>query len=156
MSWRSVMGAASRLALVMSVAISGVSFTIDDAEARRGGKVRTIKERMSDQDSPASKRKPDGDHDARGADDHGGTYVPGVRVRSHEAARGAETATDADATSARRRPPARAMSVRPLQDLDVPGCPTGMICTVCLAGCQSDVGGIVNAQPKTPLPERRY
>jgi hypothetical protein len=27
-----------------------------------------------------------------------------------------------------------------------------MICTVCLAGCDSDVGSIVDAQVKTPIP----
>lgn len=155
MSWPSVLRAASRLALAMSVAIAGAAFGFDDAEAR-GGRVRTIKDRAWDQDGPARRQTSREEHGAQGADDPSSMPVPGVRVRSREAARGKEMASDADDPSAPRRPRARALSVRPLQDIDVPGCPTGMICTVCLAGCRGEAGGIVDAQPKTPLPERRH
>lgn len=160
MSWRLVLSTAVRVSLVISVALSGMTFSVSDAEARRGGKVRTSKDQSSSQDSTTTKRKSDDEnhHGEQGADSSGGasggTYVP--RVRSREAARGAETASDAeDPTSPKALPRNRVQTVRPVEDLDVPGCPTGMICTVCLAGCQGDIGSIVNAQTKTPIPQPR-
>jgi hypothetical protein len=143
-----------RLGLIASVALSSMSFSADDAEARRGGKVRSSKER-STSDDHSTKPKSDEQHDAHGADDasSGGMSVP--RVRSREATRGSDDtvsdAADGMPSPRRHTPHARAVSV-PVQDLDVPGCPTGMICTVCLAGCPSDIGGIVDAQAKTPVP----
>lgn len=51
--------------------------------------------------------------------------------------------------------PVRAQAVvkaKPIQskpkEIDVPGCSTGMICTVCLAGCNGAVNVIVHAVPK--------
>jgi len=168
MSWRSALWAVFRLGLISSVALSSMSFSADDAEARRGGKMRTVNERSTsddhgtkrksgdDQEAPTPKRTSDEQHDAQGADDAGGSYVP--RVRSRGAARsGDETASDAAGglpSPRRYTPRPRAVSV-PVQDLEVPGCPTGMICTVCLAGCPSEIGGIVDAQRKTPVPDYR-
>jgi len=159
MSWRLVLTTAVRVSLVISVALSGMAFSISDAEARRGGKVRTSKDQSSSQDSTTTKRKSDEEHhDGQGADSSGGTsggtYVP--RVRSREAARGAETASDAeDPTSPKALPRNRVVTVKPVEDLEVAGCPTGMICTVCIAGCQGEIGSIVNAQTKTPIPRPR-
>ncbi len=159
MSWRLVLTTAVRVSLVISVALSGMAFSISDAEARRGGKVRTSKDQSSSQDGTTTKRKSDEEHhDGQGADSSGGTsggtYVP--RVRSREAARGAETASDAeDPTSPKALPRNRVLTVKPVEDLEVAGCPTGMICTVCIAGCQDEIGGIVNAQAKTPIPRPR-
>ena len=42
-----------------------------------------------------------------------------------------------------------------IKDIDVPGCAPGMICTVCLAGCEGSVNSIVDAQVKTPEPKSR-
>ncbi len=159
MSWRSLLPSVIRAGLILSIALPGVSISIHDAEARRGGKVRTSKEhtdRASDRDG-AAKHKSDEEHDGQGADGSGGTYVPGIRVRSREAARGAETASDAEDPSAPKAlPRPRVFTVKPVEDIDVPGCPTGMICTVCLAGCEGDIGAIVDAQTKSPIPRPRH
>lgn len=159
MSWRSVLTTAIRASLVVAVAISGVTFSVGDAEARRGGKVRTSKDHKdhsSSQDATTKRGKTEEEHDGQGADSSGGTYVPGVRVRSREATRGAETASDADdPTAPKALPRNRVFTVKPVEDLEVSGCPTGMICTVCLAGCDGDIGAIVDAQVKTPIPRPR-
>jgi hypothetical protein len=162
MSWRSLLPSAIRGGIVLSVALSGITFSVHDAEARRGGRFHSSKhvtkehkDHSSDHD--AAKRKSDEEHDGQGADSSGGTYVPGIRVRSREAARGAETASDADdPTAPKALPRPRVLTVKPIEDLDVAGCPTGMICTVCLAGCDGDIGGIVGAQNKTPIPRPRH
>ncbi len=152
MTWRPVLQAMFRLGIVLSVALSGSTFGAGDADAR-GAKVRTIKERATSQGETPKRRNAD-EHDAQGADGSSGVYVP--RVRSREAARGSETSTDADDRVAPRRlPSARAMSGQLFQDLDVQGCPTGMICTVCLAGCSGEIGGIVDTQSKAPAFEPR-
>lgn len=164
MSWRSLLPFVIRAGLVLSIALSGMSFSAHDAEARRGGKFRSSKthttkehkDHSSDHDG-AAKRKSDEEHAGQGADSSGGAYVPSVRVRSREAARGAETASDADdPTAPKALPRARVLTVAPVQDLEVAGCPTGMICTVCLAGCEGDIGAIVDAQTKTPIPRPRH
>lgn len=155
MSWRSALPAIVRLGLVLSIALSGMTFSVDHAEARRGGKFHSSKEHSTSHDH-STKRKTDEEYGGQGADSSGGTYVPSVRVRSREASRGSATSSDANdpsAPSALPRP--RIMTVKPVEDLDVPGCPTGMICTVCLAGCASDIGGIIDAQTKTPIPKPR-
>lgn len=164
---RSVLLAVFRLMLVLAVAASGITFSADDAEARRGGRVRSSgehssggshsssKDHSTSEHGSTAKRKADEEHDeAEGADrSGGGTYIPGVRVRSREAARGAETANDGeDPASPRALPRHRVVTVKPQEDLDVPNCPTGKICTICLAGCERDVGSIVDAQVKTPIP----
>jgi hypothetical protein len=159
MSWRLVLTTAVRVSLIISVALSGMTFSISDAEARRGGKVRTHKDQSSSHDSTTTNRKSDEEHhEGQGADSSGGTsgvtLVP--RVRSREAARGAETTSDAeDPTSPKALPRNRVLTVKPVEDLEVAGCPTGMICTVCIAGCQGEIGSIVNAQIKTPIPRPR-
>lgn len=161
MSWRSMLTAVVRAGLVLAVAISGMTFSGGDAEARRGGGkvIRAPKEHSSShQDSTTTKRKADEEHHGDGADSSGGTspgvYIP--RVRSRESARGAETASDAeDPTAPKALPRNRVLTVKPVEDLDVAGCPTGMICTVCLAGCSGDSGSIVDSQVKTPIPQPR-
>jgi hypothetical protein len=69
-------------------------------------------------------------------------------------------ATDEDATASSSgdaaAPVARAQSVVKAKaakvskpaDIEVPGCSPGMICTVCLAGCNGAVNVIVHAVPK--------
>jgi len=161
MSWRSMLTAVVRASLVLAVAISGMTFSGGDAEARRGGGkvIRAPKEHSSShQDCTTTKRKADEEHHGDGADSSGGTspgvYIP--RVRSRESARGAETASDAeDPTAPKALPRNRVLTVKPVEDLDVAGCPTDMICTVCLAGCSGDSGSIVDAQVKTPIPQPR-
>jgi hypothetical protein len=155
MSMGTALQAVIRLAIAAAVVLSGVTFTTDDAEARRGGKVRTTKERTTGHDDAATKRKPD-EHEAQGAGDSGGAYVP--RVRSRAASRGpSESTTDAGTASRRAGisgatpPPAAAAD----KDIDVPGCAAGMICTVCLAGCDGSINSIVDAQPMTPRPKPR-
>ena len=158
MALRSALRAVVRVGIVMSVVLSGITFASDDAEARRGGKVRTSKERSTSHDDATTKRKSDSDQDGQGAAESSGTYVPGLRVRSREASRGTpETINDAgNALSPRgysgRRPIAASIADG---DIDVPGCATGMICTVCLAGCGGPVNSIVDAQPMTPRPKPR-
>jgi hypothetical protein len=82
-----------------------------------------------------------------------------VRVRSREAARGdAETTTDAKRAAPRHgySPiPAAGPATAANQDIDVAGCGAGMICTVCLAGCDGSINSIVDAEPKTPRPKSR-
>lgn len=164
MSWRSLLPSLIRGGLVLSIALTGMTFSVHDAEARRGGKFRSSnehttkdhKDHSSDHDG-AAKRKSDEEHDGHGADSSGGTHVPGIRVRSREAARGAETASDADdPTAPKSLPRPRVFTVKPVEDIDVPGCPNGMICTVCLAGCDGDIGSIVDSQARTPIPTPRH
>lgn len=158
MSWRSALRAVFRLGLAASVALSGMSFSAGDAEARRGGKVRTSQERTpqerSTSDDHSTKHKSDEQQGTHGADDAGGSYVP--RVRSRGASRGSssESTNEAGGLALSRpyRPRPAAVSATPVQDTEVQGCPTGMICTVCLAGCAGEVGGIIHAQSKTPVP----
>jgi hypothetical protein len=42
----------------------------------------------------------------------------------------------------------KAAKVTRAKDIEVPGCSPGMICTVCLAGCNGAVNVIVHAVPK--------
>lgn len=156
MSMGTALKAVIRLAIAAAVVLSGVTFTTDDAEARRGGKVRTSNERTTGHDDAATKRKAD-EHEAQGADDSSGAYVP--RVRSRAASRGpSESTTDAGSPPSRRpgisgaTPPT---AVAADKDIDVPGCAAGMICTVCLAGCDGSINSIVDAQPMTPRPKPR-
>ena len=159
MSWRSLLPAVIRAGLVLSIAFSGMTLSVDDAEARRGGKVRSSsehKDHSSSHDATTKRGKSEEEHGGQGADNSGGVYVPGVRVRSREAARGAETASDAeDPTAPKALPRNRVFTVKPVEDLEVAGCSTGMICTVCLAGCSGDIGSIVDSQIKTPIPQTR-
>lgn len=156
MSMRTALQAAIRLAIAAAVVLSGVTFTTDDAEARRGGKVRTTKERSTGHDDAATKRKAD-EHEAQGTEDSSGAYVP--RVRSRSASRGhSESTSDAGSPASHRvgisgTTPLPAAAVD--KDIDVPGCAAGMICTVCLAGCGSSGNRIVDAQPMTPRPKPR-
>lgn len=142
-----------QLGLVISIAVFAMTFGTGDAEARRGGKVRSSKEHSTPRDSSETSRKSQDDA-TDGASSS--TPIPGVRVRSREAARG-DTATDAGPAARRRSYGGRAAAMEPEKDLDVAGCPTGMICTVCLAGCGGGSSGvIVDAQPKTPPPQARH
>jgi hypothetical protein len=156
MSLRTALQAAIRLAIAAAVVLSGVTFSADDAEARRGGKVRTAKERTTSHDDAATKHKSD-DADAKGADDSSSVYVP--RVRSREASRGpSDTTTDAGKPSSQRAGtsgPTPEPTSSHDKDIDVPGCAAGMICTVCLAGCEGSINSIIDAQPMTPRPKRR-
>jgi hypothetical protein len=156
MSVRSLLRAVARLAIVASVALSGVTFGADDAEARRGGKVRSSSSHTKPHDGGEATRKT-GDTEDGSAASHGGSYVPGVRVRSRETSRGGETTTDAGRAASRRQSPipAGASGMNAIKDIDVPGCAPGMICTVCLAGCEGSVNSIVDAQVKTPEPRSR-
>lgn len=141
-----------QLGLVISIAVFAMTFGTGDAEARRGGKVRSSKEHSTPRDSSESSRKSQDDA-ADGASSS--TPIPGVRVRSREASR-SDTATDANTPARRRSSARRAAAIAPEKDIDVPGCPTGMICTVCLAGCGDGANNvIVDAQPKTPIPTAR-
>jgi hypothetical protein len=153
MSLRIALQAVIRLAIAAGVGLTAVTFSADDAEARRGGKVRMTKERATSHDA-TTKRKSD-DHDEQGADNSGGTYVP--RVRSREASRSqSETTTDAGSASPRRAGTPSPIPAATLdKDIDVPGCAAGMICTVCLAGCDGSINRIVDAQPMTPRPKPR-
>ncbi len=146
MSWRSVVRAAVRLGVVVSVALAGLTFATDDAEAR-GGKVRSAPHQSHQGDAPS--RKSDS---AEQGHNSGATYVPVPRVRSRDASRGeGNPTTDAGAAMARR--PMFAGPIAPIsdKDLDVDGCADGMICTVCVAGCYGDAGEIVDAQTKPPV-----
>lgn len=151
MFWRRVLQAVCRLAVVLAVALSGISFGADEAEAKRI-KVRSSKDHATTHDGQSAARKSHGEDDAASPDV---SYVP--RVRSREAARSdPSNASDAGGASVRPRSPARRAAARaPEKEIDVPGCPTGMICTVCLAGCDGASGAIIDAQPKTPMTARR-
>lgn len=162
MSVRSALRTVVRLAIVASVALSGVTFGADDAEARRGGKVRSSRSHTKPDDSTkhhdgAETTRKSGDSENGSAASPGGTYVPGVRVRSREASRGnTESTTDAGGPASRRGPPripVAAPATAADTDIEVPGCAAGMICTVCLAGCSGSINSIVDAQPLTPRPK---
>ncbi len=111
--------------LVISIALFAMTFAPSDAEARRGGKVRTSSEHSTPRDTSEQSRKA---HDENDDGASSSTPIPGVRVRSREAARG-DTATDAGAPARKRTPSRRAATIALEKDIDVPGCPTGMICT---------------------------
>lgn len=151
MSWRFAARSAVRVTVIVSVALAGMTFGADDADARRGGRVRSAPHQS--QDRAALPHKPDG---AENGENAGRTFTPVPRVRSRDASHG-ESSTAADAGNSVARRPLWAGPVAPLadRDLDVEGCNDGMICTVCLAGCYGDVGGIVDTQVKTPMPEPR-
>ena len=161
---RAALPAVVRLCLVVSVVLSGMTFGPDDAEARRGGKFRSSKSHSKthddakQHDAGETTRKSDHDEDGAAASS-GGSHVPGVRVRSREASRGeADATTDANRAASRHHYspiPAAGRVSAAIQDIDVPGCMAGMICTVCLAGCDGSINSIVNAQPKTPRPKPR-
>jgi hypothetical protein len=164
MSLRAALPAVVRLCLVVSVVLSGMTFGPDDAEARRGGKFRSSKSHSKPHDD--AKHHDDGEATRKSGHDEddaaassGGSYVPGVRVRSREASRGeTDATTDANRAAVRHgySPIPAAPSATALnQDTDVPGCTAGMICTVCLAGCDGTINGIVDAEPKTPRPKPR-
>ena len=168
MSLRSALRAVVRFCVAVSVVISGVTFGADDAAARRGGKVRTSQPSTKSQSHPdAGAKQHDGadatrksGHTEEGSDgSSGGAYGAGVRVRSREAAKGAsETKSDAGGTTSGRGRaliPGAASQTAANRDIDVPGCAVGMICTVCLAGCEGPVNSIVDAEPKTPRPKPR-
>lgn len=168
MSLRAALPAVIRFCLVVSVVLSSISFGADGAEARRGGKVRSSSSHTQPHtkshddakhhDSSETSRKP-GDAGDGAATSSGGTHVPGVRVRSREASRDETDAT----TDAHRAAPRHDYSPIPAagpakaanRDIDVPGCGAGMICTVCLAGCDGSINSIVDVEPKTPRPKSR-
>jgi hypothetical protein len=61
------------------------------------------------------------------------------------------TADTENLTQAPVRPVVRANAARVItkpKDIDVPGCAVGMICTVCIAGCNDGANPIVHAVPK--------
>lgn len=166
MSLRSVLRAVVRCCVAVSVVISGAMFGADDAEARRGGKVRASQSHTKSQshqdggakqhDGADSTRK--SGHAEDGSDaSPAGTYVP--RVRSREASRGtSETKSDATGRGSPRGGaliPVAGPDNAAIKDIDVPGCTTGMICTVCLAGCNGSVNSIIDEQPMTPRPKPR-
>ena len=164
MSLRSPLRAFVRLAVIASIVLSGVTFGADDAEARRGGKVRSSSSHTKPHDSAkqhdgGEATRKSGDTEDGSAASHGGSYVPGVRVRSREASRGGnETTTDAGGAASRRSQslvPAAGSGMTASKDIDVPGCAAGMMCTVCLAGCDGSINAIVDAQVKTPEPKSR-
>ncbi len=165
---RSASRAVVRLAIIASVALVGATFDAGDAEARRGGKVRSSSSHSKPHDSTkhhdgAETTRKSGHDEDDSAASSGGSYVPGVRVRSRESSRSSkETASDASTT------PRRILSIVPTagsgsaankdianKDIEVPGCAAGMICTVCLAGCDGTVNSIVDAEPMTPRPQPR-
>jgi len=154
---RSAWRAAIRLAIIASVVLSGVTFGADDAEARRGGKVRSSSSHSQSHDGAKHHEGGDAARKSGHAEDgsSGASYVPGVRVRSRESSRTTDTATDAGPSSARGLSLVPAAASAANADTDVPGCATGMMCTVCLAGCDGSINGIVDAQVKTPLPKSR-
>jgi hypothetical protein len=158
-AWRSVV----RFAIVTSVVLVGTTFSTDDAEARRGGKVRSSSTQSKPHDSAkqhdgAETTRKSGHDEDDSAASSGGSYVPGPRVRSREASHGS-TKTTSDAGAASRRSlslvAAAASGSAANKDIEVPGCATGMICTVCLAGCDGTVNSIVDAEPMTPRPQPR-
>lgn len=159
---RSTWRAAIRLAIIASVVLSGVTFGADDAEARRGGKVRSSHSHSKPHDSTKhhdgaeSTTRKSGDGEEGSGASSGMSYVPGVRVRSREASRETgETKTDAGSTAHRSMSPmlSAGSGSATKSDIDVAGCGVGMICTVCLAGCDGSVNEIVDAQVKTPEPK---
>ena len=150
MSWRSGIQAAVRLGVAASLALAGVTFASDDAEARRGGgKIRSAPQ--STFDAAPQSRKPDRDS----AESSGPAYVPVPRVRSHEASHG-EGSTTTDAINPALAPQPRLAAPAALdqpdeKDIEVAGCAEGMICTVCIAGCDGEVGRIVHTQVRIPM-----
>lgn len=145
MCWRSVVRAAVRVGIVMSLALAGMTFATDDAEARRGGKVRSAPHQSHDGQS----HKSDGSAHGENA---GPAFTPVPRVRSRDASRGeGRPTTDAGAATLQRPMYAGPIAAVAEKDLDVEGCGEGMICTVCVAGCYGDAGEIVDAQVKPPM-----
>lgn len=153
MSLQAVVRTAVRLGVVVSVALAGLTFSADDAEARRGGKVRSHSSSSTPHEGASTRKSHDGDN---GEASSRGAYTPIPRVRSREATPG-----DSDAVISGGHPALQrnilAGHTAPMldKDLEVDGCAAGMICTVCVAGCAGDAGEIVDSQSKAPAPEPR-
>ena len=162
MSLRPAMWAVFRFAIIASVVVFGSTFGAGDADARRGGKVRSSHSHSKPHDSTKhhdgseSTTRKSGDSEEGSGASSGMSYAPGVRVRSREASHETgETKTDAGSTAHRSMPPMLSAGSGPATktDIDVAGCGAGMICTVCLAGCDGPVNEIVDAQVRTPEPK---
>lgn len=164
MSARPAMWAVFRFAIIASVFLLGTTLGAGDADARRGGKVRSSHSHSKPHDSTKhhdgseSTTHKSGDSEEGSGASSGMSYAPGVRVRSREASHETSaTKTDADTPAPLSMSPMRSAGSGSATktDIDVAGCGAGMICTVCLAGCDGPVNEIVDAQVKTPLPKSR-
>lgn len=139
---------AVRAALILlfgfGVLVAAQPFGASDAEAKRGfGRASLAGARVINR---STEKKEDGE-EANQSEEDG----------DEEASKSSEAGTDGTAAVATEKAavvtpattPAAAPAVvlKPL-DLDVPGCATGMMCTVCVAGCNGPTNGIVHATPK--------
>ena len=161
---RPAVRAVIRFAIIASVFLLGTTFGAHDADARRGGKVRSSHSHSKPHDSTKhhdgseSTTRKSGDGEEGSGVSSGMSHVPGVRVRSREASRETgDTKTDADTTAHRSMSPmlSSGSGSATKSAIDVTGCGVGMICTVCLAGCDGPVNEIVDAQVRTPEPKVR-
>jgi hypothetical protein len=136
MSLRSVLRVSARISIGLVLAAAALPLSYSDAEARGGFKGKVVNAgaagaRHHDASEETSSEAPD--------------------TASQDATTDAAAETPAVPAAAPLR--AQAITKAPVQkiapkDADVPGCTTGMICIVCLAGCNGDVNMIVHSVPK--------
>lgn len=139
MSLHTALRASARIFLGVVIVAAALPLTVGDAEARRGrASVASSADTTSRTPAKTSEEQP--------------SEAP---ASSTHAAPDAVDAT-AETSAGSAAEPVRAQVVttaKPLKkaapkDADVPGCTTGMLCIVCLAGCNNTVNSIVHSVPK--------
>ncbi|MEZ5815823.1 MAG: hypothetical protein R3D44_01920 [Hyphomicrobiaceae bacterium] len=130
--------ASASLVLGLALFAAAVPFVSGDAEARgRGGKIINA--------GAAAARA----HSHEATDKTAAENPAGHEADSAVDATAPAPAGSAASTSARAQSvtPATVRMSKP-KDTDVPGCSPGMMCIVCLAGCNGAVNSIVHEAPK--------
>jgi len=138
MSLRTALRAPARIFLGLAILAATLPLTVGDAEARRGRSSVASSDTVFRNSAKAAAEQP--------------SETP---ASSTDAAPDAVDAT-AEASAGSAAEPVRAQVVtaaKPLKkaapkDADVPGCTTGMLCIVCLAGCNNTANSIVHSVAK--------
>lgn len=131
---------AFRAALILlfgfGVFIAAQPIGASDAEAKRGfGAASIAGARVINRSG--KEKKEEGEEANQADEDEGAEEAKSAESESEKAA----VVTPAPV------PAAPAVVLKP-QDPDVPGCSTGMLCIVCVAGCNGPTNGIIHATPK--------
>ncbi|MGD9804439.1 MAG: hypothetical protein AB7E81_18205 [Hyphomicrobiaceae bacterium] len=133
MSLHGVLRASARIFFSLALLAAILPLTSGDAEARRrGGKTISAGTGVERNHHNVSEQASPGQHPADVDDATAGTE-------------------NANQSQAPVQPVVRASAARVItkpKDIDVPGCSIGMICTVCIAGCNDGGNPIVHAVPK--------
>jgi hypothetical protein len=147
--------AAARLVLAVALLGAAVPLTASDAEARKGAAARAAVVGGAAVVRAQRANAGEGEREAE-AKEEGEAEGDAARA-ADGSAKGGEASTGTDvAAAADQSQPVRAQSATiasrpapvPQKDPEVPGCGTGMLCTVCVAGCTGATLGIIHAAPK--------